>query len=87
MGLYTESERAWDIFTRNPESMIRLRPSPNINAPSVNPAYFNVRNSLYPEPGFEPLFFLRIDKDLLEPSVWEELVPQGYRLAEGVPDR
>jgi tetratricopeptide (TPR) repeat protein len=84
LGLYSESERAWDILTRNPESMVRLRPSPDIIAPGINPAYINVQNSLYPVPGFEPYFFLRIDRDVLEPSIWEELAPQGYRLSEGL---
>ena len=84
LGLYSESERAWDILTRNPESMERLRPSPDIIAPGVNPAYLNVQNSLYPISGYEPLFFMRIDKDLLEPSIWEDIAPPGFRLAEGI---
>ena len=84
LGLYSESERAWDILTRNPETMVRLRPSPEIIAPGINPAYLNVQNSLYPISGYEPLFFMRIDKDLLEPSVWEEIAPSGYSLSEGV---
>jgi len=83
-GLYADSERAWDILTRNPVSMSRMRPSPNINAPGVNPAYLNVQNSLRPISGYEPQFFIRIDKDLLEPSPWEELAPPGYRLSQGL---
>ena len=83
-GLYSESERAWDVITRNPESMIRLRPSPDINAPGINPAYLNVQNSLYPVPDYEPLFFLRIDRDLEDSSQWEELAPSNYRLSEGL---
>ncbi|MDR0718096.1 MAG: hypothetical protein LBF78_00555, partial [Treponema sp.] len=38
-GLYVDSERAWDVLSRNPATMIRMRPSPEINAPGVNPAY------------------------------------------------
>ena len=83
-GLYADSQRAWDVLTRNPRSMTRMRPSPEINAPSVNPAYLNVQNSLRPVPGYDPQFFLRIDKDLLESSPWEELAPPGYRLSEGI---
>jgi len=83
-GLYSDSERAWDILTRNPTSMIRMRPSPDITAPSVNPAYLNVQNSLRPVPGYEHQFFLRIDKDVLEPSSWEDLAPSGFRLSEGI---
>jgi tetratricopeptide (TPR) repeat protein len=83
-GLYSDSERAWDILTRNPVSMIRMRPSPDITAPGVNPAYLNVQNSLRPIPGYEHQFFLRVDKDVLEPSLWEELAPSGFRLSEGI---
>jgi len=83
-GLYSDSERAWDILTRNPTTMIRMRPSPDITAPSVNPAYLNVQNSLHPVPGYEHQFFLRIDKDVLEPSLWEDLAPSGFRLSEGI---
>jgi tetratricopeptide (TPR) repeat protein len=83
-GLYSSSERAWDVMTRNPQSMIRMRPSPDITAPGINPAYLNIQNSLYPVPGFEPQFFMRIDKDILEPSAWEKLAPPGFRLSEGL---
>ena len=83
-ALYSDSERAWDILTRNPVSMMRMRPSSEISAPGINPAYLNVQNSLHPVPGYEPHFFLRIDKDMNEPSVWEELAPPGYRLSEGI---
>ena len=83
-GLYADSERAWDILTRNPTSMMRMRPSPEINAPGVNPAYLNIQNSLRPVPGYETKFFMRIDKDMNEPSPWEELAPAGYRLSEGI---
>ena len=83
-ALYSDSERAWDILTRNPQSMIRMRPSPDITAPGVNPAYLNIQNNLHPVPGYQPQFFLRIDKDMLEPSPWEDLAPPGYRLSQGV---
>jgi tetratricopeptide (TPR) repeat protein len=83
-GLYSDSERAWDVLTRNPQSMTRMRPSPDINAPGVNPAYLNVQNSLHPVAGYERQFFLRIDKDMLESSSWEDLAPPGYRLSEGI---
>ena len=84
LSLYTESQRAWDILTRNPETLVRMRPSPDINAPGINPAFLNVQNSLYPVPDYEPLFFMRIDKDLLEPSIWDEIAPPNFRLAEGI---
>jgi tetratricopeptide (TPR) repeat protein len=85
-GLYVDSERAWDVLSRNPATMVRMRPSPEINAPGVNPAYLNIQNMLYPVPGYERQFFMRIDKDILEPSAWEELSPAVYRLSEGTLD-
>jgi tetratricopeptide (TPR) repeat protein len=83
-GLFADSERAWDILTRNPNTMIRMRPSPDITAPGINPAFLNIQNSLRPMSGFEPHFFLRIDRDMLEPSPWETLAPPGHRLSEGI---
>jgi hypothetical protein len=35
-------------------------------------------------PDYEPQFFLRIDKDVLEPSPWEGLVPPAFYLSEGL---
>jgi tetratricopeptide (TPR) repeat protein len=84
LGLYSDSERAWDVLTRNPTTMIRMRPSPDISAPSVNPAYLNVQNSLRPVPDYQPQIFLRIDRDLLESSEWEDLTPAGYSLSQGI---
>jgi tetratricopeptide (TPR) repeat protein len=81
LALYSESARAWDALTRNPESMIRRRPAPNVAAPGDSLPYLNSRNALYPRPGFEPQIFVQIDKDVLEPSAWEHLSPQGGSLA------
>jgi len=83
-GLYADSARAWDILTRDPETMVRMRPAPGIYAPGVNPAFLNIRNNLNPIPGYEPLFFMRIDMDMFEFSEWETLAPPGYRLSAGV---
>jgi tetratricopeptide (TPR) repeat protein len=83
-GLYSSSERAWDVMTRNPITLVRMRPSPEITAPGVNPAYLNVQNSLHPVPDYEYQFFLRIDKDVLEPSPWEDLVPPAFQLTQGL---
>jgi tetratricopeptide (TPR) repeat protein len=76
MGLYAEAARAWDSFTRNPESMTRSRPAPN--APGVSIPYLNVNNALRPQPGYAPEIFIRIDKDVLEPSEWERLAPLSH---------
>jgi tetratricopeptide (TPR) repeat protein len=83
LGLYTESARAWDIWTRNPTTMMRMLPAPGISAPGVNPAYLNIQNSLHPAAEYEHQFFLYIDKDVLEPSFWDELYPAGYTLSQG----
>jgi tetratricopeptide (TPR) repeat protein len=86
LGFYTESARAWDVLTRNPDTMLRMRPAPDLSAPGINPAYLNVQNSIRPLPDYEPWFFRTIDKDVLEPSNWERLAPadERRRLAEGV---
>ena len=73
-GLYVESARAWDILTRHPETMIRMRPSPEIYGPSVNPGFLNIHRSLNPIPGYEPLFIPHIDRDMFEFSEWEALL-------------
>jgi tetratricopeptide (TPR) repeat protein len=75
LAFYAESARAWDALTRNPDTMIR--------SGSVNLAFLNSRNSLYPEDGYEPKLFTQIDKDVLEPSVWEQLAPPAIRLSGG----
>jgi hypothetical protein len=50
----------------------------------VNLAFLNSRNTLYPEPDYEPQIYIQIDRDLPEPSDWEELVPQNFRLTDVV---
>jgi tetratricopeptide (TPR) repeat protein len=82
LALYSESARAWDSLTRNPQTMVRSLPMPGIYGPGVNLPYLNSRNTLYPQPGYEPQIFLQIDKDVLEPSAWEGLAPPGSRLSE-----
>jgi len=77
MVLYAESSRAWDAITRNPESMVRMRLTDSPGAPSINLGYLNANNALRPSSGYRPQIFVRIDKDALEPSHWEELAPLG----------
>ncbi|WP_461255490.1 periplasmic flagellar collar protein FlcA [Treponema sp. R80B11-R83G3] len=77
MVLYAESSRAWDAITRNPESMVRMRLTDSPGAPSINLGYLNANNALRPTSGYRPQIFVRIDKDALEPSHWEELAPLG----------
>jgi tetratricopeptide (TPR) repeat protein len=83
LGLYTESARAWDSLTRDPATMVRSGVG-DLSSPGINLAFLNSRNSLYPEPGYESQLYIQIDKDVLEPSVWEELVPQDIRHSDVV---
>ncbi|MDR3167666.1 MAG: tetratricopeptide repeat protein [Treponema sp.] len=80
LGLYTESARAWDALTRNPNTMLRFGAAA-LSTPGINLAYLNSRNALYPEQDYEPQIYPQIDKDVLEPSHWEELVPPDIRLS------
>ncbi|GHT99206.1 hypothetical protein FACS1894142_6530 [Spirochaetia bacterium] len=73
LGHYAESERAWDLLTRDPDTMIRAG-AENFASPGVNLAYLNSRNTLYPVPGYEPQIYVQIDRDVPEPSDWERLL-------------
>jgi tetratricopeptide (TPR) repeat protein len=82
LALYAESSRAWDAITRNPREMTRLRPIENPNAPGINLGFLNANNALHASnirrnEEFKPEIFVRIDKDVLDPSRWEELAPMG----------
>jgi tetratricopeptide (TPR) repeat protein len=65
LAFYAEANRAWDARTRDPRSMIR---SGNTPLP-----FLNSRNALYPQQGYEPQIFIRIDREALENSYWEEI--------------
>jgi tetratricopeptide (TPR) repeat protein len=84
LGFFAESIRAWDAITRNPESMTRLRPIRNLYGPGINLAYLNVQNILNPSSGYDQQIFMRIDRDMPEPSAWENLIPRDYRLSENL---
>jgi hypothetical protein len=73
LGYYAESERAWDLLTRDPVTMIRAGAG-DFSSPGMNLAYLNSRNTLYPVPGYEPQIYVQIDKDVNEPSDWERLL-------------
>jgi len=77
LSLYADSARAWDSITRNPQSMTRLSIGGSPGAPGINLGYLNANNALHPSPGFNPEIFIRIDRDVSEPSHWEELAPFG----------
>jgi tetratricopeptide (TPR) repeat protein len=67
LALYAEANRAWDARTRDPRTMIRSSSTPL--------PFLNSRNALYPQPGYEPQLFIRIDRDIQDPPVWEQLAP------------
>jgi len=73
MVMYAESSRAWDAITRNPETMTRSRLLDSPGAPSINYGYMNANYALRPGSGYTPQIFVHIDKDVLEPSRWEQL--------------
>ncbi|MDR2632712.1 MAG: tetratricopeptide repeat protein [Treponema sp.] len=83
LGLYTESARAWDALTRNPETAVRFGVG-ELSMPGLNLAFLNSLNSLHPESDYEPQIYMQIDKDVLEPSPWEELAPQNFRLSDAL---
>nr|AGS53955.1 hypothetical protein [uncultured bacterium contig00109] len=75
LAFYAEAERAWDAQTRDPRSMVRSSSTPL--------PFLNTRNALYPQAGYEPQIFIRIDREALENSPWEDLAPLS-RLDHGL---
>ncbi|GHU12266.1 hypothetical protein FACS1894161_0120 [Spirochaetia bacterium] len=84
LGLFAESMRAWDVLTRNPETMTRMRPIRDLYGPGVNLAYLNSQSIIHSIPSYDQQIFMRIDRDMPEPSDWENLVPRDYRLSENL---
>jgi tetratricopeptide (TPR) repeat protein len=77
LALYADSSRAWDAITRNPDTMVRMRLADSPGVPGINLGYLNASNALRPSRDYRPEIFIRIDRDVLEPSRWEELAPFG----------
>jgi len=67
ISYYSESSRAWDSLTRDPRSMVRSGSTPL--------PFLNTRNALRPQANYEPQIFIRIDREGLENSPWEDLSP------------
>ena len=70
MAYYTESSSAWDTLTRDPLTMIRSGGTPL--------PFLNSRNTLQPQTDYEPQIFVRIDREALETSIWEEVSPLAW---------
>jgi len=82
LSMYAESARAWDSITRNPATMERMSLVGSPGAPGINLGFLNANNFLHANnarqpAAYNPEIFIRIDKDALEPSRWEELAPFG----------
>jgi tetratricopeptide (TPR) repeat protein len=77
MALYAESSRAWDAITRDPQTMIRAIVTETPGSPGINLGFLNSNNAMRPNNNYRPEIFVRIDKDVLEPSRWEELATTG----------
>ncbi|MCL1992571.1 MAG: tetratricopeptide repeat protein [Spirochaetes bacterium] len=75
ISLFADSSSAWDSITRNPALMTRESPTGDFDTPGVNLAFLNLTNALSLEREFPPAIFVSIDKDVLEPSNWESLLP------------
>jgi len=56
LELLSESNRAWDALTRNPETMVRAK--------GTNLAYLNMQNIIRPLAGFEPEIYHDIPRTL-----------------------
>jgi len=84
LGLYSESARAWDVLTRDSDSMVRMRPGNMPYGPGVNLGFLNAQNALRPTNEYEPQIYLQIDKDVIEQSIWESLTPQNFLLSDNL---
>ena len=83
LGLYSDSARTWDVITRDPDTMVRQKPG-NLPGPGANLWYLNSQNALRPVAEYEPKIYIQIDKDVLEPSPWENLAPENFRLSDNL---
>jgi hypothetical protein len=54
----------------------------DIGNPSINQGALNSRNALYPTPDYRPKIYTQIDKDVLEPSWWEDITPRDTRISD-----
>jgi tetratricopeptide (TPR) repeat protein len=71
LARFSESARYWDLLSRDNNMVRPGLVDPGIPGKSL--PYLNIRQTLYPVPGANPQLYNTIDKDVLEPSEWEEL--------------
>ena len=68
MALFSESARAWDALTRNPETMVRAQGS--------NLAYLNIQNMTRPRSDFKTELYPDIPKTLENEKILQQRVDQ-----------
>jgi tetratricopeptide (TPR) repeat protein len=73
LALFAESARIWDLLARDPVTVERARIS-GTSLPAVSLPYLNIKYTLYPVSGSAGSLFMSIDKDVEEPSAWEEIM-------------
>jgi hypothetical protein len=78
LALYSDAARIWDNLARDPRTLVRPGLA-DLSVPSIGLPYLNTRNTLYPVPGTEAEIFIQIDRDMLEPSPWEDLMAESRR--------
>ena len=64
LALYSESTRAWDALTRNPDTMIRSK--------SVGLAYLNIQNMVNPKTGYRPEIYADIAMTLQNEKILQQ---------------
>ncbi len=68
LALLSESIRAWDALTRNPETLVRVQGS--------NLAFLNIQNMTHPQSTFVPEIYADIPKTLENEKVLQQQVDQ-----------
>ncbi|MGP1577601.1 MAG: periplasmic flagellar collar protein FlcA [Treponema sp.] len=64
LALYSESTRAWDALTRNPDTLIRSK--------SVGLAYLNIQNMVNPKTGYKPEIYTDIAMTLQNEKILQQ---------------
>jgi tetratricopeptide (TPR) repeat protein len=72
LALYSDASRIWDNLVRDPQTFTRPGLA-ELSTPSVSLSYLNIGSTLYPVPDTRAEIYIGIDRDMLEPSPWEDL--------------
>ncbi|MDR0908918.1 MAG: tetratricopeptide repeat protein [Spirochaetaceae bacterium] len=71
-GYYVQSSDAWDVISRNPQTMVRSGVG-DPSSPGTNLAGLNLQASLYPAGNYEKQIYMRIDREMEQDSPWTNL--------------